>query len=96
MIRFVITFAALGAATAALAADAPPPCTVAVKGDSPVAKACKEGGIPQAKRTMKELVRAAKAKGMNVDCTDCHKNTEDFKLNKDATEKFGKLLEKAK
>jgi hypothetical protein len=94
MIRASVTVLlalALGA-TVVQASDAPS-CTIAVKGDSPVVKACQEGGIPKAKRTMKEMVRAGKAKGMNLECNDCHTAIDEWKLNQGASDKFRKLVE---
>ena len=38
-------------------------CVIAVKGTSPVAKACAEGGVKRAKVVMKAIVKAAKAAG---------------------------------
>lgn len=80
---------------AAPAADAEP-CTIAVKGDNPVVKACAEGGIPKAKRAMKELVRTARARGTKMECTDCHVAIDEWKLKDGATDRFRKLLDVAK
>jgi hypothetical protein len=80
------------AATAGFAADESGKCTIATKGDSPVAKACAEGGVKAAKTTMKELVRTAKNNGAKFNCDDCHKNDTTFELQKDAPDKFKKLL----
>jgi hypothetical protein len=73
-------------------------CTIATKGDSVIAKACKEGGIKKAKAAMKTLQKAAKDKGMKVDCDDCHKDEANgnWTLNKDAEDKFKKMLEVTK
>ena len=79
----------------AAAADAEP-CAIAVKGDNPVVKACADGGIPKAKRAMKELVRTAKARGTKMECTDCHVAIDEWKLKDGATDRFRKLLEVAK
>src|SRR4051812_48461628 len=51
-------------------------CTIATKGDSDVAKACKEGGIKRAKATMKAMQKAAKDKGMKTECDGCHKSPD--------------------
>jgi hypothetical protein len=69
-------------------------CTVATKGDSPVAQACARGGRAEAKKVMKEAVSAAKKNGGKFDCDDCHKGVADnnFELKSDAREKFKKLL----
>jgi hypothetical protein len=71
-------------------------CTVAVQGDSPVAKACQEGGVRLAKRKMKELVRAAREKGMMSECNDCHNGSDSWTLNKGAADKFRRLIELTK
>src|SRR5947207_14866299 len=73
-------------------------CTIATKGDNAVVKACKEGGIKKAKATMKSLQKAAKDKGMKVECDDCHKDESagNWTLNKDAEDKFKKMLEVTK
>ena len=78
------------AAPAAIAADAK--CTIAVKGDNAVVKACEKGGIKEAKKTMKAMVKVAKDKGKKMDCDSCHKNEEDWKLNADGEKLFKDLL----
>ncbi len=77
------------------AAD-PEPCTIAVRGESPIAKACKEGGVRAAKRAMKDMVRSAREKGMAAECSDCHKGADDWTLTKTAQEKFRRMLELTK
>jgi hypothetical protein len=75
----------------------PDACKLAVKGTSPVAQACRDGGVKAAKATMKELVAKAKANGQKFRCDDCHKDPQDnTKLAADAPEKFKKLLAAAK
>ena len=71
-------------------------CTIAVQGDSPVAKACQEGGLRMAKRKMKELVRTAREKGMSNDCNDCHEGGDSWTLTKGAMDRFRRLLDLAK
>jgi hypothetical protein len=68
-------------------------CTIATKGDNDVAKACKAGGIKRAKAQMKSMQKAAKEKGMKVECDDCHKDEAagNWTLNKDAEDKFKKM-----
>ena len=78
------------AAPAAIAADAK--CTIAVKGDNAVVKACEKGGIKEAKKTMKAMVKVAKDKGKKMDCDTCQKNEEDWKLNGDGEKLFKDLL----
>src|SRR5688500_5833434 len=69
-------------------------CTIAIKGDSPVAKACKEGGLKKADVVMKAMVKKGKEKGVKFDCDHCHKQVADnnFTLSKTAQEDFKKLL----
>jgi hypothetical protein len=66
-------------------------CTIAVKGDSPTARACAKGGRDEAKKVMKEMVTAAKAKGSKFSCDGCHKDLDSYELTKDATEDYKKL-----
>jgi hypothetical protein len=69
------------------------PCELAIRGDSPVGRACREGGIKAAKSAMKDLVRRAKAGGLRLDCDDCHASPDDYgDLKSDARQKFSKLL----
>jgi hypothetical protein len=78
------------AAGSAIAAD--PACTIAKKGDNPVVKACEKGGIKEAKKTMKAMVKVAKDKGKKMECDACHKNEEDWKLTDDGEKQFKDLL----
>jgi hypothetical protein len=69
------------------------PCQLATKGDSPVARACREGGIKAAKMAMKDLIKGARATGVRYQCDDCHVNDADYaQLAKGADDKFAKLL----
>jgi hypothetical protein len=69
------------------------PCRRAIKGDSPVALACREGGVRGAKATMKELVKEARGAGLKLACDDCHIDSTDFsRLNAEAPDKFRNLL----
>ena len=67
-------------------------CTVATKGDSPVAKACANGGRDAAKKLMKDAVKTAAANGTKFKCEDCHKDLETFELTKNARDDFAKLI----
>jgi hypothetical protein len=67
-------------------------CSIATKGDNPVAKACAKGGIKEAKKTMKAMVKVAKDKGKKMECDGCHKNEEDWKLTDDGEKNFKDLL----
>ena len=73
-------------------------CTIATKGDNVVVQACKKGGIKAAKAEMKKLQKAAKDKGMKAECDDCHKDESagNWTLNKDAEDKFKKMVDLTK
>jgi hypothetical protein len=66
-------------------------CTIAIKGDSPTAKACVKGGRGEAKKMMKEMVKQAKAAGQKFTCDGCHKDLDNYELTKNAVEDFKKL-----
>jgi hypothetical protein len=72
------------------------PCKLATKGDSDVAKACKEGGLGKARPLMKKMVKQAKAKmGGELDCKTCHEGVDDDRydvLKKDGRAQFDKML----
>jgi hypothetical protein len=68
------------------------PCTIATKGDSPVAKACREGGLFKAKTAMKAMAAKARKAGTKFQCDDCHKDDQKYDLTADARDKFKKLL----
>src|SRR5438034_747551 len=69
-------------------------CTIAVKDDNAVVKACNDGGIKRAKAAMKSMQKLGKEKGVKFECDDCHKDESagNWTLNKDAQDKFKKLL----
>ncbi len=67
-------------------------CTIAVKGDNAVVKACKEGGIKKAKAVMKAMQKVAKQKGEKWECDSCHKNETDWKLTENGQKDFEKML----
>jgi hypothetical protein len=73
------------------------PCRLAIKGDSPVARACAEGGLLRAKQTMRALLKKAKTAGVRFECEDCHVGQADDKgydrLTRDGRDKFAKLLD---
>ena len=73
-------------------------CHLAVKGDSPVALACTEGGVKKAKVTMKNLVKAARAGGLKLECDDCHRDeaTGNWTLAEGARKRFAELLRAAR
>jgi hypothetical protein len=69
------------------------PCRMALTGESPVAKACSEGGVRQAIDLMQLFVKRARALGMNYECFDCHADEDDrTKLTPRAETEFRKLL----
>ncbi len=51
-------------APVAAAYSGPGPCKHALKGHSPIVKACAEGGLKAAKSAMKNMVKEGKAVGM--------------------------------
>jgi hypothetical protein len=69
-------------------------CSIAVKGDSPVKSACEEGGVDQAKSTMKRMLGVARSKqrGRHWACDDCHVDEDTWKLGDDARKRFKELL----
>jgi hypothetical protein len=69
-------------------------CTIALKEGNPVGDACKAGGIKKAKAAMKSMQKVGKEKGLKFECDECHKDESggNWTLNKDAEEKFKKLL----
>ena len=94
MLRGVLLALAIGGTLTlmgrALAADKP--CAIATKGDSPIAKACAQGGLIDAKRTMRDLVKKSKSAGVKFECDDCHKNDTGYDLTPQARDNFKKLL----
>jgi hypothetical protein len=90
---FTVAFVAFAAVSfAPVTADAADKCTIASKGDNAVVKACEKGGIKEAKKVMKNMVKVAKDKGKKWDCDSCHKNEEDWKLSPDGEKLFKELL----
>ncbi|MSP61047.1 MAG: hypothetical protein EXR72_12025 [Myxococcales bacterium] len=67
-------------------------CTIALKGDNSIVKACAAGGRPAASKAMKTLVKAAKAKGVDFKCDSCHADMESYKLKDSARDDLKKLL----
>jgi hypothetical protein len=71
----------------------PDPCKMALTGDSPVAKACSEGGERRAIDMMTLFVKRARAEGFNFKCGTCHVDEDDrSKLAPNADADFRKLL----
>jgi acetyl esterase/lipase len=72
--------------------DPPPPCKLAVKGNSPVAIACRLGGKPSAGARMHDMQDRAKARGTIFSCSDCHSKDT---LTENAARDFEKLVKLA-
>jgi|GEM_PF-6851626 len=69
----------------------PDACTLATKGNSSVAAACAKGGIKEARKEMKRMVKKAKDAGHKTDCDDCHPDDDFGKLTNEGREKFKEL-----
>jgi hypothetical protein len=92
-LRGMLVLTVLGSAVAMSGrAVADKPCAIATKGDSPVAKACATGGLVDAKRVMRDLVKSGKKAGAKYECDDCHKNDTGYDLTPQARDNFKKLL----
>jgi hypothetical protein len=66
---------------------------MALRGESPVAKACSQGGLKKANDLMNLFVKRAAAEGIKFLCLDCHPDEDDFsKLAPSADLEFRKLL----
>jgi hypothetical protein len=59
---------------------------------SPVAHACARGGIKEAKKAMKQLVKRAKDRGLKFECDSCHRNEDNWQLTDDARANFTSML----
>lgn len=100
-VSHVVTFGAvavfgayLGTASTATAepTEPPPPCKATKFKFKEVEAACKKGGLKEAKKYMKSVVKKAKAAGQEVKCKSCHVDTKTFKNKPNADEDFKKLL----
>jgi hypothetical protein len=71
-------------------------CTIAIKDDNAVVKACKEGGIKKAKSVMKAMQKKGKEGGLKFECDECHKDESagNWTLKDGAEKKFKELLAK--
>src|SRR5258708_5728463 len=67
------------------------PCTIAVKGSSPTARACARGGRKEAQDTMKAMVAAANKNGGTFQCVGCHKDVVTYELLKNAVDDYKAL-----
>lgn len=70
-------------------------CTIALRGDSPIARACASGGRDAAKKVMKGLVKDARSRGAQFTCESCHQNLESFALTASARDDLEKMLASA-
>jgi RNA polymerase sigma factor (sigma-70 family) len=68
------------------------PCSASITGNSPVAIACRSGGIRAAKQTMKKMQAAAKNAGFKIQCDECHQDEERYALLPGARARFERLL----
>jgi hypothetical protein len=84
---FLLGLAATGVAGAANKG----PCKIAIKGETPTAKACATGGRDAATKLMKDMVSQAKANGVKFTCESCHKDLDTYELTKNATADYKKL-----
>jgi hypothetical protein len=95
--RGVLALLALGAGLSAAGssfAGDDKPCVIATdaKSKSPVAEACAKGGLPEAKKVMKDLVKKGRAAGKKFECDDCHKNDTGYDLTPQGRDNFKALL----
>ena len=67
------------------------PCRIATTGRGPIVEACKTGGVAEAKKLMKELVKKAKFRGNKLTCDGCHRNVDDWTLLDGARDRLDKL-----
>jgi hypothetical protein len=92
----LVTSIAAGGAAALMTtpAAAGKNCTDAVKTKT-IKALCESGGFNKVKPWMKEVEKAAKAAGMDKDCTDCHVDKKEFKLKPDGRDNFKEWVKKA-
>jgi hypothetical protein len=68
-------------------------CRFAITADTPVSRACAEGGVKRAKLVMKAIVKQARARaGAALDCDTCHTSEVTFALAVDARGRLEALL----
>jgi hypothetical protein len=78
--------------TASGVARADDKCKIATKPGTPTAEACAKGGIPAAKKLMKDMVKKAKDKGQKgFTCDGCHKDLDSYALTEHAEDDYKKL-----
>jgi hypothetical protein len=67
-------------------------CKIAVGTGSPIAQACGEGGVTMAAGLMKQIVAAARERGMHLRCQGCHSDAATYALLPTAREQLQRLL----
>ncbi len=67
-------------------------CTITKGVAGPVAKACAEGGVSEAKKVMKKLVKEATVRGRKFTCDGCHRELDSFALLPDARKDLEAML----
>jgi hypothetical protein len=74
-----------------------PPCRITRSGPDagPIGAACQKGGIIEAKRAMKDLVKRAKANGHRFNCDGCHRDLDSYLLLDGAREDLARLVDRA-
>jgi hypothetical protein len=90
-VKFLIAAFLFGLSATGVAHADKGPCKIAIKGDSPTAKACTKGGRDEATKLMKDMVKQAKAKGEKFTCDGCHKDLDNYELTKNANDDYKKL-----
>jgi len=71
----------------------PNACKVAVTGTSPVAQACTAGGVRRARAVMKEIVYAARIRGIAaLTCAACHADERSYELVPGGRERLTHVL----
>jgi RNA polymerase sigma-70 factor (ECF subfamily) len=68
------------------------PCRIATTGRGPVFEACETGGVDEAKKVMKGLLKQARIRGNKLTCDACHRNLDDWTLVDGARDRLEKLL----
>jgi hypothetical protein len=91
MLFLSLTMAAAYVVRSTDAGAAGMPCSIAIKGSSPTARACAKGGRKEAQDTMKAMVAAANKNGGTFQCDGCHKDVVTYELRKNAVDDYKAL-----
>jgi len=67
-------------------------CRIATTGRGPVVEACKAGGVVEAKKLMKRLVKQARVRDKKFTCYGCHRDLDDWTLLDGARDRLDTLL----